>query len=230
MYPLFGRSVEAAPQGREVLVRWRMPIVSPAEQRRVLREHWRQLPAYTRPVGSVRTWHASRQPGEVWLTFFVALDHAEPFVDSLRPVLGGASFVSVAPPPGFERRLQPRNSDPVLADPLLGSDLSWYRERLHQVSDIALTIDDDLDNLTFRLLLVVLETLPDPALMVRHDLPMGLYEGELRRRLVTLAGPAMDRATQSGTDGAFWTDFLRRPHRGAAFLNPPGHWLWNLLR
>jgi hypothetical protein len=229
MYPIFSRPV-AALEGREVLVRWRMTITSPAEQRRVLREHWRALPANTRSVGGVRTCYASRQPGEVWLTFFVALEHAEPFMDSLRPVLGLASFVSVAPPPGFERRLRPRTNDPVLADPLLGSDLSWYRQRLHQVTDIALTIDDDLDNLTFRLLLVVLETLPDPALMLRQDLPMGLYEGELRRRLVALAGPAMDRATQAGTDGAFWTDFLRRPHRGASVLNPPGHWLWNLLR
>ena len=105
------------------------------------------------------------------------------------------------------------------------------RGRLHHVSDIALSIRDDPGNISYRLLRVTLDTLPDPMQVDPRTTPLGLYENELRRRLVELAGPGIEDAMSSVIDGnSFWTDFVRRPHRDTAVLSPPGHWLWNLLR
>jgi hypothetical protein len=98
-------------------------------------------------------------------------------------------------------------------------------------SPTSLSIRDDPGDIAYRLLRVTLDTLPDPARTGLDKAHAGLYETELRRRLADLAGPSIEDALSSVIDGnSFWVDFVRRPHRNADILNPPGHWLWNLLR
>jgi hypothetical protein len=196
----------------EVLLRWRLPLERPAEQRRVLQRIWPRVPSFTRPIGGVSTCYASRQLGEAWLTLFAAPEKADELKDAVRELFG----------------LDPEQST---KNPILGPDLAWYRRRLHQVSDVALSIRDDASDVSYRLLRVTLDTLPDPARLGMEKAPPGLYEKELRRRLVELAGPGIEDAMASVIDGrSFWTDFVRRPDRNADILSPPGHWLWNLLR
>jgi hypothetical protein len=214
-----------------MLLRWCLPIERPDDQRRALLSLWHKVPVYTRPIGGVASCHASRQPLEAWFTLFTTTEHGDQLTEALRDLFQAEPRKSVAPPGGVERRRQPRSSNPVLADPILGEDLAWYRQRLHQVSDIALSIRDDAANMTYRMLRVTLDTLPDPALLDRFNPPAPLYETELRRRLIDLAGPAMERAPEaSEKSSSFWTDFVRRPHRNADVLSPPGHLLWELMR
>jgi hypothetical protein len=196
----------------EVLLRWRLPLERPLEQRGTLQRIWPRVPSYTRPIGGVSTCYASRQPREAWFTLFAAADKADELADGVRELFG-------------------LGADQSAKDPILGADLAWYRRRLHHVSDIALSIRDDPGNISYRLLRVTLDTLPDPMQVDPRTTPLGLYENELRRRLVELAGPGIEDAMSSVIDGnSFWTDFVRRPHRDTAVLSPPGHWLWNLLR
>ena len=196
----------------EVLLRWRLPISGPDEQRRALQLLWHRVPIYTRRLEGVESFYASRQPQEAWFTVFVRRPHVDPVVDGLRELFGGT----------------------LVADslaPILGADLAWYRERVQQVVDVALNIQEDAEDMSYRLLRVSLDVLPDPATLHRLDQPSTLYEKDLRRRLMTLAGPALDRAMAADTSGSsFWSDFLRRPQRNADVLPPPGHYLWNLLR
>jgi hypothetical protein len=196
----------------EILLRWRLPLERPPEQRRTLQRIWPRVPSYTRPIGGVSTCYASRQPREAWFTLFADPAKVDELADSVRELFG------VDP-------------DKAAQDPILGSDLAWYRKRLHQVSDIALSIRDDPRDMSYRLLRVTLDTLPDPRQADPSRVSIGLYENELRRRLVELAGPGIEEAMASVIEGnSFWTDFVRRPHRDTAILSPPGHLLWNLLR
>ena len=196
----------------DVLLRWRLPLARPAEQRRTLQRIWPRVPSYTRPIGGVSTCYASRQLGEAWFTLFAASEKADELTDAVRELFGVDAERSVK-------------------NPILGSDLAWYRRRLHQVSDVALSIRDDPADIKFRLLRVTLDTLPDPARARLDKAQLGLYETELSRRLVELAGLVMEDAIASVIDGnSFWADFVRHPHRNADILHPSGHWLWNLLR
>jgi hypothetical protein len=208
-----------------------VPIERPDDQRRALIRFWHKVPVYARAIGGVENCYASRQPGEAWFTLFTTTEHSAQLADGLRELFGVAPDIAAALENGGERRLQTRATGPGMTDPILGPDLAWYRSRLHQVSDIALTIRDDPDEISYRLLRVALDTLPDPARLDPSRIPATLYENELRRRLVVLAGAAMERVMANTASGStFWADFARWPHRNAEVLSPPGHWLWNLLR
>ncbi len=202
----------------DTLLRWCLPIDHPREQRRVLQSLWQQIPSYTRPIGGVTTCYASRHSGEARFTLFTTDSHAEHLTDRLRELFSSEPTRAVTAPR-------------VLTDPILGPDLAWYRRRLHQISDVALSIRDDTEHMSYRLLLVTLDALPDPARLYPSSKINGQYETELRGRLVDLAGPAIERAMREVIDGkSFWSDFARRPHRNGDVLGAPGHLLWNLLR
>jgi hypothetical protein len=196
----------------EVLLRWRLPIAGPDQQRRALQRLWHRVPIYTRRLKGIENFYPSRQPHEAWFTVFTRRTHVEMVIDSLRELFGGT----------------------LVADslaPILGADLAWYRARVHQVADIALNILADADDMSYRLLRLSLDVLPDPATLDHLDQPSTLYEKDLGRRLMVLAGPALERAMAASVGGtSFWGDFLRRPHRNADVLPPPGHYLWNLSR
>jgi hypothetical protein len=68
----------------EVLLRWRLPIDRPAEQRRTLQRIWPRVPTFTRPIGGVSTCYASRQLGEAWFTLFAVAEKAEELKDAVR--------------------------------------------------------------------------------------------------------------------------------------------------
>jgi hypothetical protein len=196
---------------KDLLLRWTLPSAHPGEQHGTLRDLWFRIPPFLRLTSGVSRYYAMRLPGEGQLSFVTTTEDADRVTRGLRELIGS-------------------EPERVLGDPVLAAELTWYRARLHHVSDIALSIREDLNDPEYRLLRVTLDLLPSPGFVDHFEMPSGFYEAELHRLLSLLARPAFSRANARGADGgSFWDDFVRRPHHAADVLPPPGYYLWNLL-